>query len=247
MIYINVVLITLAVGISLLILFIIFKFVFSKGKKKDLRSETQKGNYKNVIEIAKKILAKNKDDFEAHYYLGEAYYQEGKLELALIEFKSSDKIGQFSMHIKEKSVRERLAELYTMVHNYDEALKEYALMTKKEPDNYLLNYKIGELFELKQQKNQAVKYYVNSFKLKKNFSPVLLKLGVLYYEYGKLADAKKLLEKLTRLDNDCYEGYYYLGMIEKGVKNYDKAIKYFEVSQKMPDLKFRSLSELGLV
>ncbi|MCG8571043.1 MAG: tetratricopeptide repeat protein [Spirochaetes bacterium] len=236
------------IGFALLggLFFLGKKFLVPR-KMSDVKNMIKTANYKEAIKIAKEVLSKKPNDFEAHYYLGECYYQEGKHELALIEFKAADKIGQFGSGINEADIRDRLAELYIEFNNFDEALKEYALLQKISPEDYYVYYKMGNLFEKKQQRNQAIKYYAKSFQLKGNYPPALLSLGVLLYEAKKYGDAEKMLEKANRLEPDNFKAQFYLGMANKSSNNAKKAIKYFELAQKGKDFKVRSLGEIGML
>lgn len=246
-IIINSFLIVVVIGILGFLAFIILKKLLSPNKSQALRNMIKTGNYKGAIKVAKEVLSKSPRDFEAHYFLGEAYYKEGKKELALIEYKSADKIGSYTKEINELNLRQKLAELYLEANNLDEALKEYALLLQKKPDDYLINFKMGELFEKKNQRQQALKYYMLSYKVRKNYPPTLLNLGVLLFEVKKYSEAETMLEKTLRYEPENSKCYFYLGMVFKNTNNHKKALKYFEQSVKDKTYKVRSLAERGMI
>ena len=117
-------------GGLVIVLFLIIKKVISPKKISALKSYMKEENYKAAVNLAKEIINKDKTNIEAHYYLGEAYYQQTRYELALVEFKLVDKSAIYDK-IDEKKLRERLAELYLKFDDINEALKEYILLTKK--------------------------------------------------------------------------------------------------------------------
>lgn len=246
-IILNVFLGVLIIGVSGIIGFFVIQKIFSPKKFIQLRNAIKTGNYKLAIKYAKEILAKDRNNFEAHYYLGQAYYNEGKFELALIEFKSADRIGHVGSKINELDLREKLAELYIKFEKYDEALKEYAMMLKKKEDDYFINYKMGELFEFKNQNQQALSYYSKSLKAKNNYPPVLIKLGILLYDVKKYNESEKLLLRALKYEPDNYQAFYYLGMIYKNQSDFKKALDYFEKSSKSKDMKVKSLAERGMI
>ncbi len=230
-------------GIGIIIFFIV-RNIFSPKKIITLKNYIKSGNYKGAINIAKDILNKNRNDVEAHYYLGEAYYNLQKFELALVEYKSAEKTGLYA-NISEKALRERLAELYIKTQNTDEALKEYIFLIKQNPTEYSYYYMAGELFLQKNQSDHALKYFVYSVRLNKNHVPSLLNIGTILYENKNYGNAQKYLLHSIKVDQSNFKAYFYLGLIDASLNNYKEALKNFEKSIKDKDLKVRSLMERG--
>ena len=233
-------------GTIIIMLFFIFKNIFSPKKISTLKSYIKNENYKASINLAKEIINKDRNNIEAHYYLGDAYYNQKKYELALIEFRTAEKKGIYEK-IDERKLRERLAELYTKVDKIDEALKEYVILTKKHPNDYIYFYKVGELFEQKDMEEQAMSFYSNSIKLNSNYIPALLNMGVLLYKIKKYPESNNYLQMVVRKDPNNYKGFFYLGMLKKIENNHKDALKFFEKSSRDKEYKMRSLTERGMV
>ncbi len=109
-----------------------------------------------AIRGAKQILAREPRDVDAHYLLGRAYVADGQHELALMEFRTVNEIGQFTAVCREEEFRRQAAELYARFGHDEEALKEYALLIKADPgvaDNY---YQVGLLFERRNNNKRAM-------------------------------------------------------------------------------------------
>lgn len=239
-----VIVIAVIVGVFL---FIKIRNAANPGKILNLKNTVKSGNYKTAIKQAKEIIAKQPDNFDAHYYLGAAYDKEGKYELALVEYKAADKLGVFSKNINEDDLRSRLAELYLKFNKIEEALKEYALLAQRNPNDYYVYFKMGELFNLKNNKQQAVSYYLKSLKLKKDYSPTLYNLAIIYYDFKKFADAKKLLLLLKKLEPDNMKIFYYLGVIYKNEADYKNALAFLEKAMRDKEYKVKALAERGMI
>ena len=244
--FIQVFLAVLFIGSFVVILIFLFKIFFAPKKISTLRNLMKEENFKQAIIIAKEILAKDKNNNEVHYCLGEAYYQQKKFELALIEFKIAEKSGVYE-NIEEKKLRERLGELCSKFDDLDESLKEYVLLISKYPNDHTYYFLAGDLFEKKGLESQAIKYYSDCIKINSNYVPALLKLGIIMHKSKRHTEASSYLQSVISKEPDNYEAYFYLGMIAKSESNYKNALKYFEKSSKDNELKVRSLMERGMV
>lgn len=196
-----------------------------------------------AIRLAKQLIAKQPRDPEIHYALGRAYLQDGKPELALMEFKTVNSIGIFD-HIPEVDFRRTSAELYRRFNQPDEALKELLLLVQKDQSNADAYFQIGELFDSRGKATKAVSYYRKTLELQKGYGMAYLRLGIILYK-AKKGDARKYLEKATRMEPERYESYYYLGRILKESKDYAGALQNFEWSAKDPEFRVKSLIERG--
>lgn len=224
----------------------IIKNIISPQKISTLKNYLKEENYKAAVNLAKEIINKNKDNIEAHYYLGEAYYYQVRYELALAEYKITEKFGIYDK-IDERKLREKLAELYLKFEDINEALKEYLLLSDKYREEFEYYFKIGELFEKKDMSIKAIRYYSEAIKYNSNYVPALLNLGILYFKMKNITQAESYLQKSVSKDPENYKGFFYLGMMEKAEANYKNALKYFEKSLKDKEFKIRSLMERGII
>ncbi len=230
--------------LGLLTVFIIKSFITPQ-RISSLENLIKKGRYTQAIRLAKQLIAKDPHNMDAHYYLGLAYLRDGKEELALMEWKKVNEIGDFSGAIREIPFRKQIAELYARFNQLDEALKEYLLLIKAQPSEAVYYYKAGELFEMKGKAPKAVSFYMKAVELDKRFAKAHYKLGVLFYRHKKPLEAKRELELAVKLEPENYKAYYYLGKLLKDEKNYPEALKMFERAQRDPELKVKVLIERG--
>ncbi len=232
-------------GISIA-LFFLLRGLFSPKKMSQLRSMIKSGNYKQAVNVAKDILNRDKENIEAHYYLGDAYYNQGKNELSLIEYKRAEQRGVYDK-IDEKILRTRLGELYAYKGDLEEALKEYVLLTKKFSSEAVNYFRAGELFERKNFYQQAVKYYHDAVKIDKNYTPAIINLGVLLYKSKNNLEARKFIEAAINREPSNAKAYFYLGMLDKQDNNFKGALKNLEKAMRDKEFKLRSLMERGII
>ena len=235
----------LAVGACFLAVFLIKSFALPK-KIDGIQRLLKQGKNTAAIKAAKAIIASDNRDYEAHYYLGKAYLADNKPELALMEFRVVGQNAIFNtMKIPEKEFRKLSSELYARYNHDDEALQEYLLLTKLEPNNAENYYHAGTLFEKKNKTDQAVGYYNLAIKQNKRFGKAHAALGMILYRSKQYAEAKRAIERALSLTPDMFSFYYYLGKILKDSKDYAGAVNAFEKALRDPEFRQRSLIERG--
>jgi len=238
-----IVIIVLGLGIGVATFFIVRNLVAPKkiARVQDLLKQKK---YGAAAKMAKQLLVKEPRNPETHYLLGRAYMLDSKPELALMEFRTVNEIGNFES-IPEIPFRKEMASLFSRYNQPDEALKEYLLLIQKSPndaDNY---YNAGVLFEQRNKAVKAVNYFRKTIELKPGYGMAHLRLGSILYRAKKFKDAEGYLEKALRYEPEHYEAYYYLGRIRKEGKDYAGALQAFEWSAKDPEYKIKSLIERG--
>lgn len=242
-----VIILILILGIAIgFITFILIKSFITPKKLATLDKFLKEGKTQSVIRGAKQMVAKDPKNAAAHYLLGLAYQAENKDELALIEYKNVNKIGQFGGYCPEKQFREKIASLYQKFNQPEEALKEYLLLLKQDPTNDELYYKAGELFEQRGKNDKAINYYRKTLEINQQHEFAHYKLGMLLYRAKKPTEAKEELEKSIRINPDNFKAYFFIGRILKENSDYAGALKAFEKAQRDPNQKMKALVERGI-
>lgn len=238
-----VVIIVLGVGIGITT-FIVVRNLISPKKIARVDQLLKQNKATAAIRLTKQILAKDNRNPAAHYALGRAYMQDGKPELALMEFKAVNQLGNFE-EIKEGPFRRQLAELFRRYNQPDEALKEYLLLIQKDAGNADAYFNVGELLEERNKAAKAVNYYRKTIELKPGHGMAYLRLGTLLYKAKRFPEAKTYLEKALRFEPDHYEPHYFIGRILKEQKDFAGALKSLEWATKAGEYKVRALIERG--
>lgn len=231
-------------GLGVFIFFIV-KMILKPQMVNNLANLVKQGKTAQAIRTAKQILQKDPRDCETHYLLGQALLQDGKDELALMEYKTVNRISDFRGTLREVTFRREMAELYLKFDQHEEALKEYLLLIKKEPEEANHVYMSGLIFEKRKKPVQALNYYKKAIQLDPQHAEAYLHLGMLLYTAKKENDAKAILAKALKLNPSNHEVYYFMGKINKDQKNYLAAIELFEKGQKAQEYKIKCLIEKG--
>ena len=226
-------------------IFFAIKSAMAPKKISTLSDLVKAGKTSQAIKMAKAILVKEPRNPEAHYFLGLAYQGDNKAELALMEYKTVNQLGLFQGLLKEKEFRTDIAELFHRFGQSEEALKEYILLVKLDPNNPEVYYNAGALFEDRGKADNALKYYKKTIDLDPQHSNAHLRMGMLYFRANRPLEARQELDIALKLAPDNYNAYFYLGRILKEGHDLNGALAAFEKAVKDPDLKVKALVERG--
>lgn len=227
------------------LLFFVIKSIVTPKRIDGIQKYIKQGKYPAAIKLAKSMITKNPRDFKAHYFLGKAYLCDNKPELALMEYKTVNQTAIYDQTFSEIEFRKQIAQLYFRFNQPEEALKEYLLLTKLEPNNAENFYNAGKIFEQRSKSEQALSYYQKTIQLNKRHVKAHAAIGLLLYKNKQFGEAKKEIDFAISLSPETFSSYYYLGKILKENKDYAGAVNAFEKSLRDPEFKQRSLIERG--
>lgn len=234
------------VGVALALLTVLLvKNVVAPRKVGGLAKLLKQGRTRQVIAGAKRILAGDPRSTDARYLLGLAYLKEDRAELALVEMRAINESGRFTEYCREGEFRRQAAELYARFGHTDEALKEYLLLLKGEPENPEYAFRIAELFEKRGDADKAAGFFSKAAKIKPTFAEAYARLGCLQYRAKRPVDARRALEAATKLDPGNATACFYLGRILREGGDTRGAVKLLEQASRDPSLKSKALLELG--
>ena len=234
----------LLLGIGFLVVFIIKSLLQPKQIGAIAKLLKQK-KYAAAQKLAKAIVAKEPNNYVAHYYLGRAYLEDNKSELAFMEYKLVNQKAVFGTEIPEKEFRKQMSQLYVKFNQVDEALKEFLLLTKMEPNNADNFFNAGKLYEQKSHPEISIGCYQKAINLDKRHVKAHAALGLLLFRAKQIDAAKKEIDLAIKLSPETFSTYYYLGKILKEGKDLPGAVKAFEKALRDPEYKQKSLLERG--
>ena len=242
-----IVLILIIVGTALVVaLIFILKSTLAPRRVSGIKELYKQGKYSAAIKQAKQLLANDPRNFDVHYLLGLSYLGDQKAELALMELKKVNEYGDFSSQVKEVEFRKTIAKLYNDFNQPEEALKEYLLLIRLEPDEPEWYFLAGTLFEYRNKTDSAVNHFKKAIELNPQHTDAHFKLGSIYYRNKKHSEAKTELDLALRYNSENHKANYYIGKILKDKKDFAGALNSFEKSQRDPELKIKSLLERGI-
>lgn len=224
---------------------VLIKNLLAPQKLETIEKLIRNGKQQQAIKLAKSVIAKSPHDAEAHYMLGKAYLADHKPELALMEMKAVNSAGAFSAKIPEQEFRQIIAKLYLRFNQYDEALKEYLLLIKRNPRKADYYFMAGELFEQRENTDQAVAYYRKAVDLDPHHAAAHAALGFLLYRAKQNVPAEQEIATALKLDPQNAKAHFYSGRIFMGNHEYGKAVAAFEKAMRSPELKQKALIERG--
>jgi len=230
------------VGIVVLFIFAIKRLVSPK-RLAAIERMIESGNTKTAIRQVKNILARNERNPDAHWYLGECYRAENRLDLAVVEYRFISNTGKYTNISTEKKIRERLAHAYLKLEQIDEAQKEFILLSKIEPNNYETFFNIAKLFEERDYTDSAITNYQKVLSINPKHAPSYMRIGIMLIRKQQFNEAKKALMISLKLDPQSIACYYYLGKISVKAGDSEAALAQFEKALKDPDLRQRASLE----
>ena len=239
-----IIIIILAVVVALLSI-LIFKNFVSPKKIEAIPRLLKQGKTQNAIKIAKQIIAKDQKNYLAHYYLGKAYLKENRTELAVIEYKNVNDNALFGEGINELTFRSEYSQLLLKYNQQNEALKNFLLLTKLDPQNAENFFQVGSIYEQQNRYDLALGFMQKCAMLDKRHAKAHAEIGLMLYRTKQFNEAKKEIDMAIKLSPDTYTSYYYLGKILKDAKDLQGAIKSFEKAQRDPELKQKAIIEHG--
>ena len=234
----------LAVVIISLLILILKSFVSPK-RIEAIPRLIKQGKTQNAIKFAKQILAKDPKNYMAHYYLGKAYIKENKTELAIIEYKNVNDNALFGEGIDELTFRKEYSQLLLKYNQQNEALKNFLLLTKLEPQNADNFFQVGHIYEMQNRYDLALGFMQKCAMIDKKHAKAHAEIGLMFYRTKQFNEAKKEIDLALKLSPETYSSYYYLGKILKEAKDIQGAIKAFEKAQRDSTVKQKSIIEHG--
>ena len=242
--FIVVLIIILGAGIGFLSWFII-RLVTTPRQTKAISEQLKQGKIPAVLRAAKALIAKDPRNGVAHWFLAQAYLADGKPELALMELKAVNQIGQFGPELREVEFRGKIAELYERFGQTEEALKEHILLTKLDPGAASHYMDAGRLFESRGRTDVAVNYLRKAIEMDERLHEAHHALGLILYRTKHPMEAKAEFEAALKFNPDDYEAFYYLGKVFKEMSDYTAALLAFDKAARSSEFKLRSLVERG--
>ncbi|MBU0936597.1 MAG: tetratricopeptide repeat protein [Spirochaetes bacterium] len=236
--------ILVGVGVGVLAIFVIRTIIMPK-RISTVQNLIKQNRLTAAAKTVKAILIKEPKNSVAHYYMAKIYLAEQKAELALMELKTVNAIGQFDYDIPEKEFRILIASLYERFGQAEEALKEYIMLSQKDPNNAEYFYQCGRIFGDRGKTEVAVKYVRKAIELDPKHGKAHFTLGMILYRTKHPVEARTEFEAALKHDPTNYESYYYLGKLLKENNDTTGALLAFERAQKSPGYKLKALVERG--
>ncbi len=155
--------------------------------------------YSEAIDEFKHAITLKPNYAEAHYHLGNAYFNLHRYEESLVSYKQAVKLkpkyvdAQFSLGI-----------LSSMLSNNNDAIKAFKQVIKLQPNNSKAAFSLGNVYYELEKYDEAVEAYKQAVKSSPKYAEARLHLGRAYMQLRNemLLLAKREYNYLKKVDAD---------------------------------------------
>ncbi len=228
-----------------IIVFYIFSSIIIPKKIEEIARMIENGQTKPAIKKLNELIEKDDRNAYAHFLLAKAYDLEKNSQYAIIEYRQVLRLGRYTDKIKETEVRANLARLFKERKSIEEAKKEYLILTKLEPDNYVNYFELGLIFYDLGVMEKASGFLKKSIAVNPRHEMSYYYLGQILYKSGIYQDAKQMFINVLKQDPQNYRAHYFLGLVLRQLNDYEWAIKEFETAQKSEELRVKCFLAKG--
>jgi len=209
-------------------------------------SHYRRNEYYMAKEKFKTALKIEKDNALANAYLGASIFDENP--------ENADNYEEIASRCKSALAKDEsieiahftLAKLYYARGLFDQALTEYNITIKINPNNYLASYSAGKICFDTGKFDEAKMYFKNSTDAKKDFSNGYYYMGKTEYALKNNSEAIKELKKAISLDPDFSKSYILLSQIYKEESDLSNAIIFLEKANQI-EKNYKNYYELALL
>jgi len=165
------------------------------------------GNYSSAIEKIVEIY--EEDSYDMNIRLGWLYYNLGN-------YPESKKYYGKAMRILPYSLEAKLGYVMPLagLGLWNEVIEVYDEILKIDPQNTLVNYRMGAIYYERRQYEQAYNYLENVTNLYPNDYDSVVLFAWTHYQMGKLKEAKSLFSKALLIKPNDSSAQYGLSLIK---------------------------------
>ena len=202
----------------------------------------RQGKWEDAIAAADKAISHTKPPTAHSYaFYANLYVRRARLTGSDADYEKAIQLANqaISMNSSYASAYLLLANLYKRYKNgakADEAIVNYELAARYDPNNPLIYFGLGDLYlGIKNNDNAAIQNLTKAVTLKPDFAPAYYELGLAYSHKGNYAEAAKQFQNAIKYDPKYLNAYLELGDLYSQQKNYEEAIKWMlKATEELP-------------
>jgi tetratricopeptide (TPR) repeat protein len=198
-------------------------------------------------DIVKAVLDKKKDFIPARYLRARMLSRSKQYILAIAEFNAILQLPDFGKFVSELEIHRLLAELYNLTQQWQKEVESYKMILSFNPDDVQANYRVGMTYFKQSRHKECRDTLMRAVAKDPSLVDCFLPLGISCYHLAEYTNAEEFLLKSIERPNQSgiEEGYYFLGLIYKGKRDFDAAIKMFEAAKRDKKLFIKALYKVG--
>jgi Flp pilus assembly protein TadD len=181
--------------------------------------------------LMRRRLKKYPSDFTAHFNLGAALQQKGKIEEAVVHFRRALQANPQS-YLAHTNLGAALQEL----GQSEQAISHYLQALRIKPDYVNARYNLGNLLLRGGRVEEAVSHFREALRVRPDDAGAHNSLGSALGMQGKLAEAAAHFEQAARLDPDSADAHANLAYALAAQGNSERAVHHYEQALRLnPD------------
>ncbi len=182
--------------------------------------ELGQGHLPDAVEALDRAAALNPKNIDIFYHRGRA-----ALALSRQSYEQMFKLDPKSWHVHQV-----LAQADVESDRNADAVEQYQLAIAAGPPQSGLHVALGSSFWQLGKFDEAQTEFETALRIDPNDSLGMYKLGCLFVDRSRVAEAKPLLEKVLLLDSSLVKTKYYLGRADAALGQDSEAVRYFKES-----------------
>jgi tetratricopeptide (TPR) repeat protein len=202
----------------------------------------RQGKWEDAIAAAEKAISHTKPPTaHSYYFYANLFLRRARLTESDADYEKAIQLANqaISMNSSYASAYFLLASVYKRYKGgakADEAIVNYELAARYDPNNMLIYFGLGDLYlGIKNNDNAAIQNLTKAVTLKPDFAPAYYELGLAYSHKGDYAEAAKQFQNAIKYDPKYLNAYLELGDLYSQQKNYEEAIKWLlKATEELP-------------
>jgi len=203
--------------------------------------------YEEALKLFMELYTKDPGNKLYNWYMGVCHENMKNYELALVEYNKAAMSTVFKPPLNEASIHERIALINLQIGNVKNAEQEFRIVVTLNPLHSGAFYYLGVIARNNNQYQEALNYFRNAIKIKKDFTEAYLELGKINYFLNHYDSAKKALMEALANDPSLSEAHFYHALVLEKERNFNGAIEQFQYAMRDDKYKFDSNVHLGSV
>jgi tetratricopeptide (TPR) repeat protein len=176
-------------------------------------------------------LACTSDNFIGHYNLGNALFQKGNVDEAIVQYQKALQIDPDNAR-----VHGNLGNALLKKGNVDEAIAHFQRALQIDPDSVEAHNNLGNALLKEGNVDEAIVQYQKALQINPDYAKAHYNLGCALFQKGNVDEAIEHFQRALQINPDSMEAHYNLScaLLQKG--NVDEAIvQYQKALQIEPD------------
>jgi tetratricopeptide (TPR) repeat protein len=183
----------------------------------------KKRDFSKAIEVCKKLLINNNENFETLFLLSTIYIELNNIELANSFIKRAIRLNS-----NHPAVFNNLGIINKRLNNLEEAKINYLKAIKLKPDFAEAYNNYGLLcLDLKKYK-ESTKYFKEALRYKKNYNECYTNLGLALHELKNYKEAILNYNNAIKIKSDCAISHWNLGLAQLKLGNFEDGWTEYE-------------------